>query len=122
MVDPVPHNPVSIPTSVSPSVLLPASSNDWTLVSKGPKQQALMDPSTPGDHANNPFKPLVSPDGSLEFSDTDCTPSPNPLVDRLKAIDEKAGREIKSKARGGLEVGPSSKKKSKGGGGGKSPT
>lgn len=118
--DPVPPDPVS--RSDSPSVIILKPLNDWTLVSKGPKQQTLVDLSAPVGHAINSFKSLASLGGSHDFSDTHCTPSPNPLVGRLKAIDEKAGRELKSKARGGLEVGPSSKKKSKGGGGGKSPT
>lgn len=107
----LPQIPVPQPvTSLGP---LPISSSDWTVVSRGPKQPAGSPPTL---GAPNPFKSLSYPKGPLDFSDSDCTPSPNPLMGKLKVIDEMEGRELKTKARGGLELGQSSKKKSKGGG------
>lgn len=114
VVDPVP--PDSVPQSVSSLGHFLESPNNWTLVSKGPKQPTGS--SLPAVGAPNPFKPLIFPGGPLDFSDSDCTPSPNPLVGKLKVIDEKEGRELKAKAREVVDMGQSSKKKSKGGGGG----
>lgn len=93
----------------------PSQPQDWTLVSKGPKQHNLSSPNVGADP--NSFHTLGLPRGNPDFSDTDCTPSPNPLMGKLKLIYEKASRQLKSKTRGGLELGQSSKKKIKRGGG-----
>lgn len=108
--------PLSTPV-IPKSITAPAAtSKNWTLVTKGPKQNVpFSDPPLVGD--SNSFLPIAAAGGVIEGpSDTDCSPSPNPLVGKLKMIDAKAGRDLKAKARASLELGQSSKKKIKGGG------
>lgn len=73
--------------------------------------------------AANAFTPIANVNSEMECfaSDMDATPTPNPLVERLKIIDEKEGRNLKNKSSSSLEPPHGSKKKSKGGGGRKSP-
>lgn len=100
----------------------PAGEKDsWTLVAKGPKLQVVLDPPSP---TPNLFNLLSTSAVGLQdsFSDTDVTPSPNPLVGKLKLIDEKEVKDLKQKAKCSLEVCQASKKKIKGGGSKKSPT
>lgn len=76
----------------------------WTLVAKGPKLQVVPDPPSP---TPNLFNLLSHSAMGLQdsFLDTDATPSPNPLVGKLKQIDEKEVKDLKQKAKCSLEVG-----------------
>lgn len=77
------------------------ASNDWTVVSK--RYEAVsISPSggldVKADNVtaiSNSFIP-ISPSADIVEeapSDVDSTPRPNPLVDKLKIIDEKEGRD-----------------------------
>lgn len=81
------------------------SEDKWTVVSKGLKQPAAAKatfepgassiPAPPNSFL--PISPIASP-AELASSDVDTTPKPNPLMDRLKIIDEKEGRDLKPRA------------------------
>lgn len=114
------HTPTAGETSASPVNPSPpptTPSGSWTLVAKGPKLR--VGPTTPFGPSDSYLFNLLSPvaAGPLDcFSDTDVTLSPNPLMGKLKLIDEKEVRDLKHKAAGSLDVGQASKKKIKGGG------
>lgn len=47
--------------------------------------------------SDNASLAITSSAGDVESSDLDITPKPNPLVSKLKLVDEKEGRELKNK-------------------------
>lgn len=92
------------PKSVEPAV------NDWVTVSRGVKiRKDPMVTSSPMATTNsfsliaNPSNPLPSPDSISPAAD-------NPLISKLKVIDEKEGKELKQKQRNGSENPQAAKK------------
>lgn len=61
---------------------------------------------------SNTFDPIDQPDPTLG-SDSDSPAATNPLVNRLKVVDEKEGKDLKNKQIGGMEN-PKAAKKRKG--------
>lgn len=105
VINPVPIEKPQSPTALDPTALDPLAHPliDGLLPSCSNNANGVKVPS-------NPFTPLA------DFSDTDFTPPPDPLVSKLKTVDEKDLIDLKAKARGPPVQVQSSKKKPKGGG------
>lgn len=69
----------------------------------------------------NTFSPIASSDGLQPMSDSESPAAVNPLVSKLKVIDEKEGKDLKQKSRTESENPQDAKKRSKGKGHGSSP-
>lgn len=111
-----PRDDIPKPSSNSSALGLatPASvPTDWVIVSRGAK--AGKDPSSaaPSMSTSNSFSPIANP-APLLVSDNESPPADNPLVSKLKVVDEKEGKDLKHKLRKGSTQPQDAKRRNKG--------
>lgn len=115
-----PSLPAESLTPLSNDVPVVLGQAEWTKVERGKGVSSsvplVTSPGPYGTPTSNPFL-LISNIAEVSPSSTDITPDPNPLVAKLKKVDEKDCRDLKSKPRSELDAEPVSKKKNKRGGG-----
>lgn len=101
-------------TSGSPTISPILSQNEWISISKGSKHSV----QNPSSRANiiNSFSPIADDTIGLSSMELESLIPHNPLVDKLKLIDEKEGKDLKqkAKARTGKDNAQTSKKRNKG--------
>lgn len=91
-----------------------APCQDWVTVSRGAKAHGK---ETDGSTINimktsNSFSPMGSDTAiAMAGSDIDSPLAANPLIDKLRVVDEKEGRDLKHKSRGGREQSQDAKRR-----------
>lgn len=90
--------------------------NDWVTVSRGAKVGNNPTPSLPILASPNSFSPIANAivSDALSPSDLDSPPINCPILNKLIAIDEKEGKDLKHKQRSGLDPSQDAKRRNKG--------
>lgn len=93
------------PGSAAPENVAPAPS-DWVIVSRGAKIGKDQLAHSPSMATSNSFSPFATT-GIQPMSDNDSPAADNPLVSKLKVVDEKEGKDLKHKMSNGSDHPPS---------------